>query len=125
MKVIDYNSIEEIIVNGCGSVKESLNDKIGFARVEMTQGLSLPAFHKKTTEYYLVISGKGVLRTKLPESEIVETKLYPGVITRIDINEIHQVNNLDSLIIEAITYPVWTLEDELPVTESLFKWQNK
>jgi mannose-6-phosphate isomerase-like protein (cupin superfamily) len=120
MKRIDYKQIREIMVNGYGKVKESLFDPIGFARVEMAKGLSTPAYHKATIEYYLVVSGEGTLRTKLSGSQIQETNLSPGVVVKIDVNEIHQVNNPDTLVIEAITYPAWTPEDEISVEESLF-----
>jgi mannose-6-phosphate isomerase-like protein (cupin superfamily) len=119
MKVLDYSKIESINSN-CGSVKESFTNNIGLARVEMVPGISPAHYHNQTTEYYLIIGGSGILKVKKPEGEIIEAELKPGIILRIDPKEIHQTNNLDSLVLEAITSPAWTAEDEFVVQESLF-----
>lgn len=120
MKTLDYSKIKEIKVGNCGSVKESFTDKIGLARVEMVPGVSGAHYHDNTTEYYLIVSGKGLLRVKDPRGTLSEIELKPGVVVQIDPKEVHQTNNLDSLAIEAITIPAWTAEDEITAEESLF-----
>ncbi len=49
-----------------------------------------------------------------------EAELKPGVIVRIDPSEIHQTNNTNALVLEAITIPAWTEEDEIASNELLF-----
>jgi len=56
----------------------------------------------------------------MASKQVKEDGLRLGVVVRIDINEIHQTNNLDNLVLEAITYPAWTAEDEIVVKENLF-----
>lgn len=120
MKVINYNEIDEI--SGlCGKIKESFRDDIGFARSEMEEGLSTAHFHRKTVEYYLVIEGRGVLRIQDEDGKKAETELGPDVLVKIDKNEIHQTNNLGGLVLEAITTPVWTKEDEIESDLNLFE----
>jgi mannose-6-phosphate isomerase-like protein (cupin superfamily) len=87
----------------------------------MIPGASGAHSHNKTTEYYLVLSGSGILRTKDMRGKKSETQLKSGVVVRIDPGEIHQTNNLDSLVLEAITIPAWTEEDEIMSEEDLFK----
>jgi mannose-6-phosphate isomerase-like protein (cupin superfamily) len=117
---IDYNQIQNVQVTGCGKVQEGFTDGVGFARVAMVPGLSAAAFHKVTTEYYLILNGQGLLRTESENGKQTETQLIPGVVVKIEPNEIHQVNNLDSLVLEAITYPAWKEEDEIPANKDLF-----
>lgn len=119
MEVINYEDVETISGN-CGLMREGLSDDVSFARAEMKEGISTAHYHKESTEYYLVLSGKGILRIKNPEGKVSETALNPNILVRIDVNEIHQTNNLDKLVLEAISYPVWKAEDELVVEESLF-----
>jgi mannose-6-phosphate isomerase-like protein (cupin superfamily) len=119
MKAFDYTKLDKID-SACGPVKEGLSDDIGFARVEMINGISPAHYHIKTTEYYLVISGKGITKIKTPQGEVIETELKPGVVLRIDPKEAHQTNNIDSLVLEAITIPAWTAKDEIIIKESLF-----
>lgn len=120
MKSLDYSKIKEMKVNNCGSVKESFTDDIGLARAEMVPGISGAHYHSRTTEYYLVLSGNGILKVKDPQGNLSEVELKAGVVVRIDPKEIHQTNNLESLVLEAITIPAWTAEDEIVVEKSLF-----
>jgi mannose-6-phosphate isomerase-like protein (cupin superfamily) len=120
MQTFDYNVIKPI-QGVCGSVRESfVEGVVGFARVTMVEGISDAHYHKKTIEYYLVLEGEGILRIKNPQGNVSEVNLTPGVVVRIDINEIHQTNNKGGLILEAITTPAWTKEDENVVEEVLF-----
>lgn len=119
MKVFDYSEIE-FIEGNCGSVKESFASETGFARVIMQDGISTAHYHNKTFEYYLVISGNGILKVKSLDGDVSETELKPGIVLQIEPKEIHQTNNLSELVLEAITVPAWTAEDELVVDESLF-----
>lgn len=119
MKVVNYDNIGANTGN-CGLMREGLSDNVSFARAEMKEGISTAHYHKDSTEYYLVLSGKGILKIKNPKGEISETELNPGILVRIDVNEIHQTNNLDFLILEAISCPAWKAEDEIVVNESLF-----
>ncbi|OIP22641.1 hypothetical protein COX95_04600 [bacterium CG_4_10_14_0_2_um_filter_33_32] len=64
MEVKDYNKIKDIKDTPCGMVKESFIKGVGFARIKMIEGLSTAHYHKETTEYYLVLSGKGILKVK-------------------------------------------------------------
>lgn len=119
MQIFDYGKIKDIQGN-CGLVKASFIDSIGFARVSMNAGLSTPHYHKYTTEYYLVIAGRGILKVKGKDGLIQKVELNPNKVVKIEPLEIHQTNNLGGLILEAITSPVWTAVDELVVGESLF-----
>ncbi len=119
MKVINYAELKSLDGN-CGKVKESFSDNIALARVEMKKGISTAHYHNKTTEYYVIISGNGLLKVKSPSGKLSDVNLETGTVVRVDIGEIHQTNNLDSLVIEAITIPAWTFEDEIESKENLF-----
>jgi len=86
----------------------------------MKKGLSTPHFHKMMTEYYLVLSGKGTMRIQEIKGSMNEVVLEPGIIVRVDPNELHQTNTPESLVLETITTPTWTAEDEIVSNESLF-----
>ncbi len=120
MQLLDYAKIDEVKVGNCGSVKESFTDKIGLARVEILPGATVAHYHHKITKYYLVISGKGILRIKDSKDNLSEIELKEGVVVRIDPTEIHQTYTLDALVLEVITIPAWTKADEIVVQESLF-----
>ena len=120
MKTFDYKDINAI-EGLCGKIKESFRDDISFARAEMSNGVSTSHYHKKTVEYYLVLEGQGILRTRDMQGDTAnEVELKPGILVRIDKNEIHQTNNLGGLILEAITSPAWTKEDEIESDINLF-----
>lgn len=119
MEVINYDNIKTITGN-CGLMREGLSNDVSFARAEMKTGISTAHYHRNSVEYYLILSGKGILKIKNSKGEVSEIELKPGILVRIDVNEIHQTNNLGNLVLEAISYPSWKAEDEIVVKESLF-----
>lgn len=120
MEIKDYNKIKDVKDTPCGMVKEGFIKGLGFARVKMSKGLSSPHYHKKLVEYYLVLEGLGTLKVKLVTGGVKQVDLKPGIIVKIEPREIHQTESSGSLVLEAITYPAWTLEDEIITKESLF-----
>ncbi|RJO60925.1 hypothetical protein C4544_04105 [candidate division WS5 bacterium] len=124
MEVINYKDISSD--NWLfGKVKEGLHDDISFARAEMVEGISTAHFHKNTVEYYLILEGNGILRTqKIDGEEVVETELEEGVLVRIDKNETHQTDSKKGLVLETISIPAWTEEDENESEVNLFKNRN-
>lgn len=120
MEVLDYNKIQPL-EGFSGEIKESFQGDIGFARSRESEGLSVAHFHKNTVEYYIVLEGRGTLRVKNKKGIISETELKKGILVRIDSGEIHQTNNLNSLLLEVITHPSWTKEDEIESDLNLFE----
>ena len=122
MKIIDYSKTKSII-SSCGALKEGLKSNIGFARVTIKK-ITDCHYHKKTTEYYLVLSGRGVLRTKKLKGQIREAKLKPGILIEIETKELHQIHSIDSLQLETISVPAWNAKDEFFSPVSLFNVYN-
>lgn len=120
MKFYDYNQIEAR-KSTCGPLKESFTDGVGFARATLNSGLSTAHFHKKMTEHYMILEGTGELRVRLIEGKVESINLKPGVIVRVEPNEIHQAKTETGFTVEAITYPAWTADDEFESDISLFK----
>jgi mannose-6-phosphate isomerase-like protein (cupin superfamily) len=120
MKYFDYSKLKAQ-GGDCGSIKESITENIGFARAEMRKGLSTAHYHKKLTEHYLVVEGKGTMRIKT-KGKIQELELKPEVIVQIEPGEIHQTKTPERLVVEVITQPVWTKDDEIVVEKNLFDY---
>ena len=120
VEIADYSKISAFSVS-CGLAKESLDGNVAFCRVEMASGVTDAHYHKKTTEYYLVTAGKGILRIKVKDGNTSETMLNPDIVVKIEPNEIHQTKNLGGLVVEAITNPAWTSEDEIYTDDNLFE----
>jgi mannose-6-phosphate isomerase-like protein (cupin superfamily) len=119
MKTFDYNKIKPIESN-CGTIKEGLLEDIGFSRASMRKGFSTAHFHKKLTEYYLVLEGDGFFRIKT-KNGLKEIELRPGVVVKIEPGEIHQTKTPEKLVVEVVTHPAWIESDEFPAKENLFK----
>lgn len=120
MKVIDYKD-QKAMESTCGALKESFTSDVGFARAQMHKGFSVPHYHKKLTEYYLVLEGTGILRVKPNgggKAEVVNLK--KGIIVKIDPGEVHQSRSDGDLIVEDVSFPAWAEEDEFVVKKSLF-----
>lgn len=120
MKFYDYNKIKAR-KSTCGPLKESITEDVGFARATLNKGISTAHFHKKLIEHYLVLEGIGELRIKLKNGQVKSIKLKPGILVKIEPNEIHQAKTDTGFTVEAITYPAWTKSDEFESTENLFK----
>lgn len=119
MKTFDYNKIKSINSN-CGTIKEGSLEEIGFSRAIMRKGFSTAHFHKKLTEYYLVLEGSGFFRIKT-KNGLKEIELNPGIVVKIEPGEIHQTKTPEKLVVEVITWPAWTESDEFPVEQNLFE----
>ena len=119
MQVYDYDK-RPTRKSTCGSLRESFTKEVGFARAIMRKGLSVPHYHKKLTEYYLVLQGTGTLRIKLKNGELKNINLKPGIIVKIEPGEIHQSKSNNRLVVEDVSTPAWTEKDEFTVDNSLF-----
>lgn len=119
MKIVKSDEVSGI-QSTCGILKELISGKIGIATVEMIEGLTVSHYHKKTTEYYYVLSGEGILAVKHVANNEARINLSPGMIIQIDPYDIHQTKSENGFAVLTVTDPAWSAEDEIE-TDDIFE----
>ncbi len=99
----------------CGEMKVFLGkddgEAAGFAVAEM-RGPTIPHVHKVTTEYYFVLSGRGVVIVAGQRIDV-----YRNTLVVIKPMTSHYTIPDRTMSVLAITIPVWTAEDQFVLTE--------
>lgn len=108
----------------CGSLVEGLiQEDFSTARARI-ESKTDPHYHKESKELYIVLKGRGKLRSRdleVENDEFKEYDIFPGKEVLIKPNTVHQtVPETDVVVVETVNFPPWDEEDEYTVEESLF-----
>ena len=88
--------------------ESSIEEPVGIALAEIEE--SEPHFHEKTTEWYLVTKGVGVVSLDGKEFQLKEYDFL-----EIPPNAVHSVKSEDKIIVWVISYPPWRKKDHYKV----------